>query len=40
MHSRMRRRVSDFLKYLNRAKPENIEKERKTASGRSFRVQS
>ncbi|KAK6339805.1 ARP2/3 actin-organizing complex subunit Arc34 [Orbilia javanica] len=40
MHSRMRKRVSDFQKYLNRAKPENADKERKTASGRSFRVQS
>jgi actin related protein 2/3 complex subunit 2 len=42
MHSRMRRRVTDFLKVLNRAKPEAEEgekKERKTATGRSFRVQ-
>ncbi|KAI5776616.1 Arp2/3 complex, 34 kd subunit p34-Arc-domain-containing protein [Geopyxis carbonaria] len=42
MHSRMRRRVADFLKVLNRAKPEAEEgdkKERKTATGRSFRVQ-
>lgn len=36
MHSRMRYRVSEFLKVLNRAKPENEEKERKTASGRRF----
>ncbi|CAN6610551.1 actin-related protein 2/3 complex subunit 2 [Trichomonascus vanleenenianus] len=36
MHSRMRYRVSEFLKVLNRAKPENTEKERKTASGRRF----
>lgn len=36
MHSRMRFRVSEFLKVLNRAKPENAEKERKTASGRRF----
>lgn len=35
MHSRMRARVAEFLKVLNRAKPEE-EKERKTASGRSF----
>ncbi|CUS12456.1 unnamed protein product [Tuber aestivum] len=43
MHSRMRRRVADFLKVLNRAKPEVEEsekKEKKTASGRSFRVQT
>lgn len=40
MHSRMRHRVADFLKVLNRAKPENsgVEKERKTASGRTFRT--
>lgn len=37
MHSRMRHRVAEFLKILNRAKPEQAEKERKTASGRSFR---
>lgn len=36
MHSRMRFRASEFLKVLNRAKPENAEKERKTASGRRF----
>lgn len=40
MHSRMRYRVSEFLKVLNRAKPENVDKERKTASGRRFRVAS
>lgn len=33
----MRHRVADFLKVLNRAKPENQEKERKTATGRTFR---
>lgn len=38
MHSRMRRRVADFLKVLNRAQPEGEEKERKTATGRSFRA--
>jgi actin related protein 2/3 complex subunit 2 len=38
MHSRMRYRVSEFLKVLNRAKPENVEKERKTASGRRFKA--
>ncbi|KAJ9479297.1 Actin-related protein 2/3 complex subunit 2 [Pseudozyma hubeiensis] len=37
MHSRMRHRVAEFLKVLNRAKPELAEKERKTASGRTFR---
>lgn len=36
MHSRMRHRVSEYLKILNRAKPENADKERKTASGRTF----
>ncbi|KAF8001610.1 hypothetical protein HF325_004111 [Metschnikowia pulcherrima] len=42
MHSRMRFRVREFLKVLNRAKPENIDDEgksldnRKTASGRKF----
>ncbi|KAI1268753.1 Arp2/3 complex [Xylariaceae sp. FL1019] len=39
IHSRMRRRTADFLQVLRRARPENEEKERKTASGRSFRVQ-
>lgn len=37
MHSRMRFRVAEFLKVLNRAKPEHSERERKTASGRAFR---
>lgn len=37
VHSRMRHRTSEFLKVLNRAKPENVEKERKTASGRRLR---
>lgn len=36
VHSRMRFRTGEFLKVLNRAKPENIERERKTASGRRF----
>ncbi|KAF2001143.1 P34-Arc-domain-containing protein [Amniculicola lignicola CBS 123094] len=40
IHSRMRRRTADFLQVLRRARPENEEKERKTASGRTFRVQS
>ncbi|KAF2723211.1 P34-Arc-domain-containing protein [Polychaeton citri CBS 116435] len=39
IHSRMRRRTADFLQVLNRARPEQQEKERKTASGRTFRVQ-
>ncbi|KAI9794203.1 MAG: hypothetical protein M1816_006128 [Peltula sp. TS41687] len=39
IHSRMRRRTADFLQVLRRARPENEEKERKTASGRIFRVQ-
>lgn len=29
----------NFLSVLNRARPENEERERKTASGRTFRVQ-
>ncbi|KAH3687819.1 hypothetical protein WICPIJ_001194 [Wickerhamomyces pijperi] len=36
MHSRMRFRVNQYLKVLNRAKPENEEVARKTASGRRF----
>lgn len=42
MHLRMRFRVKEFLKVLNRAKPENVDDEgkavehRKTASGRKF----
>ncbi|PGG96805.1 hypothetical protein AJ80_09777 [Polytolypa hystricis UAMH7299] len=39
IHSRMRKRTADFLQVLNRARPENEERERKTASGRTFRVQ-
>ncbi|KAI9854808.1 MAG: hypothetical protein M1824_006563 [Vezdaea acicularis] len=39
IHSRMRKRTADFLQVLRRARPENEEKERKTASGRTFRVQ-
>ncbi|KAI8983907.1 Arp2/3 complex, 34 kd subunit p34-Arc-domain-containing protein [Pilobolus umbonatus] len=37
MHTRMRARVRDFLKVLNRARPEVINAEKKTASGRTFR---
>jgi len=37
MHTRMRARVRDFLKVLNRAKPENAHVEKKTATGRTFR---
>jgi len=36
MHSRMRARVTEFLKVLNRAKMENREVERKTVSGRTL----
>jgi len=36
MHSRLRRRVAEFLKVLNRAKPENVMSEKKLASGRTF----
>lgn len=42
MHTRMRFRVREFLKVLNRAKPENVDDDgksqdnRKTASGRKF----
>ncbi|WWC90824.1 uncharacterized protein L201_005761 [Kwoniella dendrophila CBS 6074] len=38
MHSRMRYRVAEFLKILNRAKPEVATAEKKTASGRTFRT--
>jgi actin related protein 2/3 complex, subunit 2 len=34
----MRRRTADFLQVLRRARPDSEEKERKTASGRSFKV--
>ncbi|RKP12028.1 Arp2/3 complex, 34 kd subunit p34-Arc-domain-containing protein [Piptocephalis cylindrospora] len=37
MHTRMRRRVAEFLKVLNRAKPERTDKEKKLASGRTFK---
>ncbi|CAI4231164.1 unnamed protein product [Auanema sp. JU1783] len=37
MHSRMRKKTSDFLKVLNRAKPE-VKTERKTFSGRTFQT--
>ncbi|KAJ4318049.1 Arp complex subunit [Fusarium piperis] len=37
IHSRMRKRTADFLQVLRRARPENEEKERKTASGRTFK---
>lgn len=36
MHSRMRARVAEFLKVLNRAKMENKEVERKTVTGRTL----
>jgi actin related protein 2/3 complex subunit 2 len=37
MHSSMRRRTTSLLQVLNRAKPD-VEKEKKTASGRTFRA--
>ncbi|KAK3366922.1 Arp2/3 complex, 34 kd subunit p34-Arc-domain-containing protein [Lasiosphaeria ovina] len=37
IHSRMRRRTADFLQVLRRARPDSEEKERKTASGRTFK---
>ncbi|KAE8150302.1 Arp2/3 complex, 34 kd subunit p34-Arc-domain-containing protein [Aspergillus avenaceus] len=40
IHTRMRKRTADFLQVLNRARPENEEREKKTASGRTFRVQA
>jgi hypothetical protein len=36
---RLLRGVTDLWEVLRRARPENEEKERKTASGRTFRVQ-
>ncbi|ESO86249.1 hypothetical protein LOTGIDRAFT_220774 [Lottia gigantea] len=36
IHQRMRAKTSDFLKVLNRARPENKEKEKKTITGRTF----
>jgi len=36
-HSRMRRRVVELLKVLNRAKLPDLKKEKKTASGRTFK---
>ncbi|KAJ1892297.1 Arp complex subunit, partial [Kickxella alabastrina] len=41
MHSRMRTRVQDFLKVINRAKPERATQglEKRTATGRYFRPQ-
>ena len=35
MHSSMRKRTGQLLQVLNRAKPD-VEKEKKTASGRAF----
>jgi actin related protein 2/3 complex, subunit 2 len=37
LHSRMRARVTMFLKVLNRARPEKKDVEKKTMSGKSFR---
>ncbi|KAG8930979.1 hypothetical protein FRC03_005846 [Tulasnella sp. 419] len=36
LHSRMRHRVTEFLKVLNRAKQEAPERERRTVTGRTF----
>lgn len=36
MHQRMRARVQEFLKVLNRAKPEVVESAKKTSTGKSF----
>lgn len=36
LHTRMRAQASSLLKILNRAKPENVNKEKKTMSGKSF----
>ncbi|XP_002125714.2 actin-related protein 2/3 complex subunit 2-like [Ciona intestinalis] len=38
MHQRMRAKTSDFLKVLNRARPEDKNKEKKTMSGKSFQA--
>uniref|UniRef100_H2YIB0 Arp2/3 complex 34 kDa subunit n=1 Tax=Ciona savignyi TaxID=51511 RepID=H2YIB0_CIOSA len=38
MHQRMRAKTSDFLKVLNRARPEDKNKEKKTISGKSFQA--
>jgi actin related protein 2/3 complex subunit 2 len=40
IHSRMRKRTADFLQVLRRARPDSEEKERKTASGRTFKAQA
>ena len=37
MHSSMRRRAGSLLQVLNRAKPD-VDREKKTASGRTFRA--
>lgn len=36
IHTRMRAKTSDFLKVLNRARPEQATKEKKTMSGKTF----
>jgi actin related protein 2/3 complex subunit 2 len=36
IHSRMRAKTSDFLKVLNRARPESKNVEKKTITGRTF----
>ncbi|XP_067649765.1 actin-related protein 2/3 complex subunit 2-like [Haliotis asinina] len=38
IHQRMRAKTTDFLKVLNRARPENKEKEKRTITGRTFKA--
>ncbi|KAK0612904.1 Arp2/3 complex, 34 kd subunit p34-Arc-domain-containing protein [Bombardia bombarda] len=40
IHTRMRSRTKDFLQILRRARPDSEEKERKTASGRTYKAGS
>jgi len=40
MHQRMRAKTSDFLKVLNRARPEEKNKEKKTITGKTFQARS
>ncbi|XP_071102617.1 actin-related protein 2/3 complex subunit 2-like [Haliotis cracherodii] len=38
IHQRMRAKTTDFLKVLNRARPENKDKEKRTITGRTFKA--
>jgi len=38
-HSRMRKRVAELVKVLNRAKVPDLKKEKKTAGGKTFKRQ-